>query len=80
MARRLEPQRALGLAIRRLRDERGLKAHEVAKKANVNLTHFSRMENGRINPSWGMVRRVAEALGLRVSELAARAEQIERDG
>jgi transcriptional regulator with XRE-family HTH domain len=79
MARRLEPQQALGLAIRRLRDERGLKSHEVAKMANVNSTHFSRMEHGSINPSWGTVRRVARALGLEVSELASRAEQIERE-
>jgi len=80
MARRLEPQQALGRAIRGLREERGLRQHDVAKKANVNMTHFSRLEHGHINPSWGTVRRVAEALGVRVSELAARAEDIERNG
>jgi transcriptional regulator with XRE-family HTH domain len=81
MARRLEePQRALGQAIRRLRYELDLKAHDVAREANVNVTHYSRLENGRVNPSWGTVRRVAKALGRPVSELAARAEQIEREG
>jgi transcriptional regulator with XRE-family HTH domain len=81
MARRLDqPQKALGLAIRRRRYERDLKAQDVAKRANVNVTHYSRLENGRVNPSWGTVRRVAEVLELSVSELAARAERIEGEG
>jgi transcriptional regulator with XRE-family HTH domain len=80
MARRLDqPQKALGLAIRRRRNERDLKASDVAKRANVNVTHYSRLENGRVNPSWGTVRRVAEVLELTVSELAARAERIEAE-
>ena len=80
MARRLEePDKALGLAIQRLRNERDLKSREVAERADVNPTHYSRLENGRVNPSWAMVRRVAEALGLPVSELAARAERIARE-
>jgi transcriptional regulator with XRE-family HTH domain len=80
MARRLEPQEALGLAVRGLRNERDLKARQVAAQADVNVTHYSRLEHGRVNPSWGTVRRIADALGLSVSELAMRAEQIERDG
>ncbi|MEN3283521.1 MAG: Helix-turn-helix domain [Solirubrobacteraceae bacterium] len=80
MARRLEPQKALGRAIRQMREEHGLKQGDIAKKANVNLTHFSRLEHGRVNPSWGTLRRVAAALGVPVSEVAARAEQIEREG
>ena len=80
MARRLEePDKALGLAIQRLRNERDLKSREVAERADVNPTHYSRLEIGRVNPSWAMVRRVAEALGLPVSELAARAERIARE-
>jgi DNA-binding XRE family transcriptional regulator len=80
MARRLEePDKALGLAIQRVRHERDMKSVEVATRADVNPTHYSRLENGRVNPSWAMVRRVAKALGLRVSELAAQAEQIERE-
>ena len=81
MARRLEePDKALGLAIQRLRDELDLKSRDVAQRADVNPTHYSRLENGRINPSWGLVRRVAAALDVQVSELAARAERIDRDG
>ena len=80
MARRLDqPQKALGLAIRQRRNERDLKSHEVAEQANVNVTHYSRLENGRVNPSWGTVQRIAEALGLPLSELAARAEQLEHE-
>jgi transcriptional regulator with XRE-family HTH domain len=80
MGHGLTPQEALGEAIWRLRDERGLEQDDVAKKANLNPTQLSRLEHGRINPSWGTVRRVAAALGLPMSELVARAEQVEQDG
>lgn len=76
MGRRHEPQEALGRAIRQLRDERGLKQKELAQAADVNGTAISHLEHGRVNPSWGTVKRIAAALGVTVSELAARAEQI----
>jgi transcriptional regulator with XRE-family HTH domain len=74
------PQEALGEAIWRVRDERGLEQADVAKRANLAISQLSRLEHGEINPSWGTVRRIAGALGLPMSELVARAEQIERDG
>jgi transcriptional regulator with XRE-family HTH domain len=79
MGQGLTPQEALGEAICRLRDERGLEQHDVAERANLNTSQLSRLEHGRIKPSWGTVRRVAAALGLPMSELVARAEQIERN-
>jgi transcriptional regulator with XRE-family HTH domain len=79
MGRRLTPQEALGEAVWRYRDERGLQQDDLAEKANVNPTQLSRLEHGSINPSWGTVRRVAAALDLPMSELVARAEQIERE-
>jgi transcriptional regulator with XRE-family HTH domain len=75
MGRRHEPQEALGRAIRQLRDERGLKQKELAQAADMNVTAISHIERGRANPAWGTVRRIAGALGVTVSEIAARAER-----
>ena len=75
MARRVEPQAALGRAIRELREERGLSQEALAHAADLHPTWVSHLESGRVNPAWGTVQRVAEALGVTVSELAARSEQ-----
>ena len=74
MARRFEPQPALGRAIRHLRLARDLTQRQLARQADVHPTWLSHLEAGRVNPSWGTVRRIAVALNLRVSELAAEAE------
>jgi transcriptional regulator with XRE-family HTH domain len=76
MGRRFEPQEALGVAIRRLRDERGWKQHEGERAAGMSHGTVSRIEHGRTNPAWGTVSRLAAAFGLRVSELAAIAEEL----
>ena len=75
MGRRHEPQEALGRAIRQLRDERGLRQKDLAQAADMNVTAISHIERGRANPAWGTVRRIASALGVPVSEVAARAER-----
>jgi transcriptional regulator with XRE-family HTH domain len=76
MGRRMEPQEALGQAIRRLRQERALTQRELADAADVNETWISHIEAGRTNPAWGTVVRIAVALGVSVSELARRAEDV----
>lgn len=77
MGRRLEPQEALGQAVRELRAERGMTQRELAEAADTNETWISHIESGRTNPAWGTVARLSSALGVRVSELAARAEALE---
>ncbi len=79
MGRRHEPQEALGRAILQLRDERGLTQVQLAEAADTDGTRISHLENGRTNPAWGTVRRIAAALGVEVSELAALAERFERE-
>ncbi|HXR31519.1 MAG TPA: helix-turn-helix transcriptional regulator [Solirubrobacterales bacterium] len=74
MPPRAEPQVALGQAVKRLREKRGLTQETVAHAAGVHPTWVSRLECGRLNPSWGMVERVAEALGIKPSDLAKAAE------
>jgi transcriptional regulator with XRE-family HTH domain len=79
MGRRHEPQEALGRAIRQLRDERGLKQKQLAQSADMNVTAISHIERGRANPAWGTVRRLAAALDVPLSEVAARAERLADD-
>lgn len=76
MGRRLEPQEALGQAIRELRGQRGLTQRQLADAADVNETWISHIEAGRTNPAWGTVVRIASALAVSVSELAERAERV----
>lgn len=75
MGRRMEPQEALGQAIRQLRSERTLTQRQLADAADVNETWISHIEAGRTNPAWGTVARIAAALGVEVSALARRAER-----
>jgi transcriptional regulator with XRE-family HTH domain len=75
MPPRDEPQTALGAAIRQLREECGLSQEAVALAADVHQTWLSRLESGTLNPSWGMVTRLAAALGLEVSDVAKAVEE-----
>ena len=77
MAPRTEPQPGLGKAIKRLRTERGLSQEEVGLRAEIHPTWISHIESGRNNPAWGSVRRIAAALDVRLSELAALAEELD---
>jgi transcriptional regulator with XRE-family HTH domain len=77
MAPRTEPQPGLGRAIKQLRTERGLSQEEIGLRAEIHPTWISHIESGRNNPAWGSVRRIAAALGVRLSELAALAEEID---
>jgi transcriptional regulator with XRE-family HTH domain len=74
MPPRAEPQAALGEAVKRLREKRKLTQEAVAHAAGVHPTWVSRLEGGTLNPSWGMISRVADALGVEVSDLAKAAE------
>lgn len=80
MARRLEPQEALGRAIRELRAARGMTQRQLAKAADTNETWISHIESGRTNPAWGTVARLASALGVSISELALEAERKQDQG
>jgi transcriptional regulator with XRE-family HTH domain len=73
-----EPQPALGVAIRQLREKRGLTQEALAHKAGVTTGTLSLVERGRSNPAWGTVRGIATALGVTVGELATLADSFEK--
>jgi transcriptional regulator with XRE-family HTH domain len=68
------PQPALGAAVRAIRDERDLKQLDVAEDASVTVAHLSKIETGKVNPTWSTVQAIANALGVTITDLAARSE------
>ena len=79
MPRRDDPQIGLGKAIRKLRQERKLSQESLGNRAEIHPTWISHIESGRINPTWGNVRRIAAGLKVPLEQLAALAEEFERE-
>jgi len=79
MPRRNDPQPGLGRAIRTLRDSAGLSQETLGERAEIHPTWISHIESGRINPTWGNVRRIAYGLRVPLSRLAELAEKYERE-
>lgn len=46
-------------------------------EADIHPTWISHIESGRVNPTYGNVRRIANALGVSLPALAALAEHLE---
>lgn len=79
MPRRNDPQVGLGQAIRRLRTEVELSQETLGLRAEIHPTWISHIESGRINPTWGNVRRIAAGLSVPLPVLAELAEDLERE-
>jgi transcriptional regulator with XRE-family HTH domain len=77
MPRREEPQIGLSKAIRQLRMEIHLSQEALGLRADIHPTWISHMESGRVNPTWGNVRRIASGLEVPLPLLAAIAEDLE---
>jgi transcriptional regulator with XRE-family HTH domain len=73
-------QLALGLAVKRRREELGRTQETVANDTGLHQRWISNVETGKRNPSYGSLRRLAAGLDLGASELLTRAEQIEASG
>jgi transcriptional regulator with XRE-family HTH domain len=67
---------ALGQAVRAIRGENGISQVQLAEATGFMHSWISNVEHGRRNPSWSNVIRLAEGLGISVSELAMRAETL----
>ena len=79
MARRPDPQVGLGMAIKKLRLDFQLSQETLGHRAEIHPTWISHIESGRINPTWGNVRRIAKGLRVPLPELAALAEDLQRE-
>lgn len=72
-----QPQPALGEAVRRLREKRGLTQEGLAQEAGVTTGTVSLVERGRSNPAWGTVKAIANGLNVSVAELAKQTAALE---
>jgi transcriptional regulator with XRE-family HTH domain len=70
MAPSQQPQKALGMAIRQLREKRGLTQEAVAHEAGVTASTFGLIERGQTNPTWATVTKIAAAVDVSVIEVA----------
>ncbi len=77
MPRTNDPQPGLAHAIRTLRTDAKLSQEELGHNAGIHPTWISHIESGRINPTWGNVRRIARGLVVPLPELARLAEEFE---
>jgi transcriptional regulator with XRE-family HTH domain len=56
--------------IRQLREQRGLTQEDVARQAKVTKNYITMLERGqRKNPSLPILKRIADALGVKVGRL-----------
>lgn len=71
---------ALGAAIRTLRAEADLSEEELSERAQVEPALLAAVEDGRREPTWGDLRRIARGLETPLDQLLDLAERLERAG
>ncbi len=59
----------LGRKIKQIREGQGLSQEEIAFRAKLDYSYFNQDENGRRNPSVGVLDRIAKALGVSIKDL-----------
>ena len=68
--------KAVGQAVREARDELGVSQEDLGFESELDRTYISGIERGVRNPTVETLSRLCGALGVRVSELIARAEEL----
>lgn len=71
----LPPDPALGKAIKKLREARGLTQEELATRAGTTVGTVSRMEASKSAPAWATVMHITRALDVSLAELARAVEK-----
>jgi transcriptional regulator with XRE-family HTH domain len=77
VAQRSQAHAALGAAVRDFRARRGISQEDLADLSGMHRTYLGGIERGTRNPSFTNIRRLADALEVRTSELMGRAEELE---
>jgi transcriptional regulator with XRE-family HTH domain len=72
-----QPQSGLGKAVRSLREEANVDQATLAARAGLPPSLIGEIESGRSDPTWGDMRKVAEALGVTLEALSELAEEFE---
>jgi transcriptional regulator with XRE-family HTH domain len=77
MPRREDPQIGLSKAIRQIRMDLHMSQEALGLRADIHPTWISHLESGRVNPTWGNVRRIAVGLWVPLPALAELSEDLE---
>lgn len=59
----------LGDCIKRIREAKGLSQKQVAAACKMDTGNYSRIENGRTDPAFSSVQKIAKALGVQLGDL-----------
>jgi len=70
----------LGMAIWEIREEKGILSGKLAEEADLDPAHLNRAENHGKNLTWVTMSAIAKVLGVPISALALRAEEIAKSG
>jgi len=73
---RTSRQARIGKAIKTVRTAQGLTQEDLAAKADLHPTYISDVERGVRNPSWDVIARLAEGMGVPVTTIAAEYESL----
>lgn len=68
---RTSRQARIGKAVKAVRTTQSLTQEDLAAKADLHPTYISDVERGVRNPSWDVVARLAEGMGVPVATIAA---------
>lgn len=60
---------ALGLSIKRLREQKGLTQESLAEKADIHTSYIGQIERGLRYPSLKILFKIADALNVKITEL-----------
>lgn len=66
----------IGENIKRIRTAKNLSQKEVTINANLDTAQYSRIENGKTDPSVNTLERIAKALGITLAELFASTDEL----
>lgn len=59
----------LGKKIKAARNETGLTQKDVAERAGTSTNHYAQIEQGRANPSFLLLTKIAKVLGIKSSDI-----------
>lgn len=66
----MDIRRRVGLAVQRLRTEKGWSQEELADRAQLHRTYISGVERGVRNPTVTVLEKIAKALDARIGGIA----------
>lgn len=71
-------EKRFGLILRELRQARRLSQEELASQAELHRTYVSQLERGQKSPSLKTLQQIADALGVKPSDILLKVEKRSR--